>query len=88
MIKSLLAILLVGLAALRYADLNSESALEAIVLPVLCMLSAIGLAVWFVILFYKLGVKQGGLSSYGGGIGGSGGGDGGGCKPAQTPWFQ
>ena len=79
MIKSLVAIVLAGLPALLYADLKSESVLEATVLPVIVLLSALGLAVWLGILFHKLGSRQGGPSSYGGGTSGFwGGGDGGG----------
>lgn len=77
MIKALAIILLIGLPALRYAELGSDSAVEAVLLPVLCLFSGIALAVWFVLLFYKLGVKQSGLTGHGDGVGGFGSGDGG-----------
>jgi hypothetical protein len=81
---SLIAIIVIGGFSIYFADLNAESAFATVVLPLAILLSLIGLALWFVCLFHKLGVKQVDDSSAGGVAGGfssgdSGGGDGGAC---------
>jgi len=77
----LIFILTVGGLAIYFSDLESESALHSIVLPIVVTLALITLALWLVALFHKLGVKQTYSSSSDGsgpGIGGDiGGGEGG-----------
>ena len=75
MIKGLILILLVGLPALHFTELGSDSAFRSVVLPVICLFSVIALALWFVTLFHRLNVAQTSNSSNGGGVGGVGGGD-------------
>ena len=52
-------ILLTGWLSLRYSDIEHESALNAVVLPLLCLLSAIALAVWLVVYLYRYCARPG-----------------------------
>ena len=58
MIRSLLAILLVGGLSIYHADFDSESALYSVLLPLLALLSLIALALWIVTLLHRKGVQQ------------------------------
>ena len=73
MTKSLLLICTSGGISLFYADIESSGVFLRIVLPVVIFLSLIALALWFVILFHKKGIKQTLDSHDGGGTGGFGG---------------
>lgn len=77
MTKSLILIILIGVVSFVFTDLRSPSVLYSILLPVLDLLASIFLAIWFVVLFYKLDIKQT-ASSGSGDVGGFGGFDGGG----------
>ena len=81
MIRGLIFILLIGGISFFFTDLESESALRSVVLPLIDFLALVALMWWFVALFNKLGVKQ--TSDIGGGdvnihLGGMDGSDGGG----------
>lgn len=77
MIKSLIAILLIGVISFYYVDIEGESAFLSVVFPVITFLSVLALGFWFVALFHKLGINQS-ASAIGGDSGGFGGCDGGG----------
>jgi hypothetical protein len=77
MIRSLLIIVLIGGTSLVYTDIDSPSVFYSRVLPPTLLLALMAPAVWFVLLFHRLGVTQIANSS-GGEPGGFGDPDGGG----------
>ena len=82
MLLRLIFILAVGGTSIYFSDFESEAVLSSILLPIVATLALISLALWFVALFHKLGVKQTYSSSSDGGTGFGGdvgGGDGGSC---------
>jgi hypothetical protein len=58
MIKSLVVILAIVGASLHYGDLESDSVLYSILLPLASAISLIALAIWFVMLLYRRGIGQ------------------------------
>ena len=82
MLLKLLIIIAVGGASIYFSDLESESVLNSIILPIVAAFALVSLALWFVALFHKTGIKQTYSSSSdagsGSGFGGDAGGDGGG----------
>ena len=50
--------LIVGAVSFYFTDVESESALYSVMLPVIDVIALTSLAVWFVALFHKLGIKQ------------------------------
>ena len=80
MVKSLLAIILLGVAAYFFSDLEADSKVVSVLLPLVVFGSLVSLCVWFVVLFHRRGIKQTGLSGSDGVSGGGFDGDiGGGC---------
>jgi hypothetical protein len=82
MIKSFLIIVLIGGASFVYTDIDSPSVFYSGVFPLLVLLALLALAVWCVLLFYRLGIAQtanttagepGGFGDFDGGGGGDGG---------------
>lgn len=78
MIKSFIFIVIMGASALKFTDMQSDSAFFSVLLPFTVFFSALALAFWFVILFQKKGIKQNVSGKGGGGFSDFGGGDGGG----------
>ena len=80
MIRSLIVILLICATSLHYSDLDGNSALDSILLPLVAVAGLIALALWLVALLHRRGINQktgrggGGLDFF---DGDSGGGDGG-----------
>ncbi|MCP3665099.1 MAG: hypothetical protein GY696_21810 [Gammaproteobacteria bacterium] len=81
MIKSILFIIALGAASFTYTDIHSSSIFYSIILPLFVFISLVALGLWFVVLFYRIGINQTSSTSGGDGvgIGGFDGGDGGGC---------
>ena len=50
---TLCLILLSGWAGLRYSDLEHASALHAVVMPLLCLLSVMALAIWVLVFIHR-----------------------------------
>ncbi|MCP4877742.1 MAG: hypothetical protein GY896_19985 [Gammaproteobacteria bacterium] len=79
MIKVLALILVIGGTSIYYTDMESESALASVLLPILVVISLIALALWLVTLFHNRGIVQTTHSSVDGSSGfmgdDSGGGD-------------
>ena len=82
MIRSLLIIVLIGGTSFVYTDIDSSSVFYSGVLPLLVLLALVAAALWFVLLFHRLGVTQtthsrggepGGFGDFDGGGGGDGG---------------
>jgi hypothetical protein len=85
MIKSLVIIAAMGTLSYHYTDIGSESALRAVLMPVVGFCALVGGAFWIAVLLHKLGFtgRGGGGGDFGGfdgggDFGGFGGGDGGG----------
>lgn len=78
MFKSLMIILLICGASLRYSDLDSDSTLYSVLLPLVAVTGLIALAVWLVALLHRRGFGRN-TAGDGGGLdffdGDSGGGD-------------
>ncbi len=81
MVKALSIILIVGAASIYNSDLDNESVVSSVLLPVVSVLSLITLALWMVTYFHRKGINQTIKPELGSGIDfpgdGSGGGDGG-----------
>ncbi len=81
MFLSLAIILSVGAVSVYFTDLNSETALHSLFLPIIDLFSFLALALWIVIFLHRRGIQQstaGGASGVSGGfINGGSGGDGG-----------
>ncbi len=81
MIKALSIILLVVVASIYNSDLDNESVVSSVLLPIVSVLSLIALALWMVAYFHRKGINQTIKPELGSGIDfpgdGSGGGDGG-----------
>lgn len=58
MIKSLVVILLIAGVSLRYGDLEGDSALYSLLLPLASMISLIALAIWFALVLHRRGISQ------------------------------
>ena len=58
MLRALIVILLIGLPSIYYSDFESESVLASLLLPILAVLSLIGLALWAVCFFHRRGISQ------------------------------
>lgn len=58
MIKTLVLILAISGASIYYTDLESESGIISILLPLVFVISLIALALWLVTLFHKRGMTQ------------------------------
>lgn len=58
MFRYLCVILLLGASAIFYTDLESNSLFESRIFPVFFFISLVSLAIWFVVLFHKRGIKQ------------------------------
>ena len=58
MIKSLVIILAIAAVSIHYSDLQAESALHSILLPLLALLSLTALALWLVHLFHRRAISQ------------------------------
>lgn len=73
--------MLVGGCSLYFSDLESESVVASILLPIGFVVSLIAFTLWLVTLFHKRGISQSASKSGGGAPGffddGAGGGDGG-----------
>lgn len=77
MIKGFILICAIGFTSFIYTDIESSNSFFRIVLPLINFLVLVSLAIWFVLLFHKMGVSQT-TDSRGDGSGGFGGFDGGG----------
>ena len=78
MFKSLAIILLVAALSIYNSDLNSESAVLSLLLPILSVISLVALALWLVAFFHRRGINQktgpgGGGMDFNDGGGGDGG---------------
>lgn len=58
MFRYLCIILLLGASAIYFTDLESDSVFESKIFPVCVFISLVSLAIWFVALFHKRGIKQ------------------------------
>ncbi len=81
MIRALAIILLVAGFSLYFTDLDSESVVASVLLPVLLVVALIAFTLWLVTLFHQRGISQttsrGGDGAHGFFDDGAGGGDGG-----------
>lgn len=76
MIKSVPVIVLIGATSFICTDIQSPSVFCSVVLRAIDFLALVALGLWFVLLFYRQGVKQtaGGFGGFDAGGGNDGGG--------------
>ena len=58
MLKSLIVILLVGVLSYAFTDIDSQSLLLSVVLPIVVLMSIISAAIWLVLLFRMIGLDD------------------------------
>ncbi len=80
MIKALVVILLIAGFSLYFTDLESESVVASVLLPIALVIALIAFTLWLVTLFHRRGISQSASRGAGGAAGffddGAGGGDG------------
>ena len=66
MIKGLIIIITIGSISFIFTDVKSPSVFFSVMLPLGTFIALVALAIWWVVLLYKLGVNQTSGSSGGG----------------------
>ena len=58
MIRALIVILAIAGTAFYFTDIESDSVITSVLLPILLVLALIALALWLVMLFQRRGISQ------------------------------